>query len=292
MTYSGQWPAPAKPAQPGVYPLRPLRIGEILGHGIRIAGTNLILLVPLALVIGLAAAGIQIAILSAFGDLDTVASGRWVPLLRQPTQADTQQLFNLSRHVLLATAGGGILTLLVAPVLAAIAAAGVAQAATRRERNSAAVLARLRGRWGSILGTGLLAGACIALGLILLVVPGVVVAIVLLPAGPVAAVEGGRPAANLRRAARLTQGSRSRLFGITLLAALCGGGVVFVFTQVVGGLLRVGTGTGGYVTLQLAGAVIGAVTAAFTAAVTALLYVDLRMRREGLAEALARSVSR
>lgn len=291
MTYSGQWPAPVQPTQPGVYPLRPLRIGEILGHGIRIAGANLLLLAPLALVTGLAGAGIQIAVLSGFGDLETVASGRWAVLLQQPTQADVQQLTTLFWHVLLASAGGGILSIVTTPVLAAIAAAGVARAATRRERNTAAVLARLRGRWGSILGTGLLAGVCIALGLILLVVPGIVIAIALLPAGPVAAIEGGRPVANLRRAARLSQGSRGRLFGVSLLAALCGGGVGFVFTQVVGALLRVGTGTGGFVTLQLAGAVIGAVTAAFTAAVTALLYVDLRIRREGLAEALARSVS-
>ena len=291
MTYPGQWPAPARAAQPGGYPLRPLRIGEILGNGIRIAGANLVLLAPLALLTGLAGVGIQIAVLSGFGDLDTVASGRWTELLQDPTQANARQLVTLFWHLLLASVGGAVITYLIAPVLAAIASAAAARAATQRGRDSAAVLARLRGRWGVVLGTGLLAGACVVVGLMLLIVPGVVLAIVLLPAGPVAAIEGGRPLANLRRAAQLSQGFRGRLFGVSLLALLCVAGVGLVFAQVLAGLLRIGTDTGGYVILQLAGAVIGSVTSAFTAAVTALLYIDLRMRREGLAEALARSAS-
>ena len=292
MTYPSQWPAAAPPAQPGVYPLRPLRIGEILGHGIRIAWANAVLLVPLALVAGLVAAGIQLAVLAGFDELDTLASGRWATLLQQTTPADAQRLLTLSWHVLLASAAGGIVTLLVTPVLAGMAAGGVAESATRRGPQTAAVLTRLRGRWGTLVLTGLLAGGCVAVGLVLLVVPGVVLGVMLLPAGPVAALEGGRPLDNLRRAARLTQGMRGRLFGVSLLAALCAGGVGLVLTAVLGGVLRIGNDTGGYVALQLTGAVVGGFTAAFSAAVTALLYVDLRMRREGLAQALARSLSR
>jgi membrane-anchored glycerophosphoryl diester phosphodiesterase (GDPDase) len=112
----------------------------------------------------------------------------------------------------------------------------------------------------------------------------------------------------LRRSWRLTVGSWWRVFGILLLTA--------VIAVVAGGLLSTPFGLVGTVVAEALGggspddgtafrngllvsqaiANIGSVlastvTAPFTAAVTALLYIDLRIRREGLDVALARAAA-
>jgi membrane-anchored glycerophosphoryl diester phosphodiesterase (GDPDase) len=127
-------------------------------------------------------------------------------------------------------------------------------------------------------------------------------------AAPVLLLERVGVGRALRRSWRLTVGSWWRVFGILLLTA--------VIAVVAGGLLSAPFGLVGTVVAQALGggspadgtafrngllvsqaiANIGSVlastvTAPFTAAVTALLYIDLRIRREGLDVALARAAA-
>jgi hypothetical protein len=110
----------------------------------------------------------------------------------------------------------------------------------------------------------------------------------------------------LRRSWRLVAGSWWRCFGILVLGAIIAGainGLVQLPFSLLGnlaGALAGGTGDSGEVTtgLQISLAVTNlgsvlasSVTAPFTAALTALLYIDLRIRREGLDVALARAAA-
>jgi hypothetical protein len=100
-------------------------------------------------------------------------------------------------------------------------------------------------------------------------------------------LENERPSQALARSWRLVRRSFWRVFGITLLAgiivAIAGGILQLPFTFF-GAVL--GSGTGGTVILVIGAIAAGTVTRPITAGVTVLLYVDMRMRKEGLDLAL------
>jgi len=122
-------------------------------------------------------------------------------------------------------------------------------------------------------------------------------------AAPAVVLEGYGPRASLGRSWRLTRNSWWRVFGILLLCEL----IVLVATavlqvpfDVVRGLVHAGGSSGGLAAFtttsrtSVTGAIItalgvivaGSVTRPVIAGVQVLLYVDLRMRREGLDIAL------
>ncbi|MCK0113348.1 hypothetical protein MWU75_14455 [Ornithinimicrobium sp. F0845] len=119
--------------------------------------------------------------------------------------------------------------------------------------------------------------------------------------GPAAVVlEKAGPVTGLKRSWALTQGGQAwRVLGITLLAGI----VALLFSAMVGGLLGVLIGMlielfSGDVSTQyylqviidhLSTFLIGAIVTPFTAGVTALLYLDQRIRREGLDVGLVRA---
>lgn len=98
-----------------------------------------------------------------------------------------------------------------------------------------------------------------------------------------------------RRSAQLVRGSWWRVFGILVLVNV----IVWIITQVVavpfniptlvGGGLNDNTSFGALAISSLGGIVAGTITAPFSAAATALLYIDRRIRREGLDLELARA---
>jgi hypothetical protein len=100
-------------------------------------------------------------------------------------------------------------------------------------------------------------------------------------------LENERPARALARSWRLVTGSFWRVFGITLLAgiivAIAGAILQLPFT-VLGGLS--GSGMAETVIIVIGAIAAGTVTRPITAGVTVLLYVDMRMRKEGLDLAL------
>jgi hypothetical protein len=148
-------------------------------------------------------------------------------------------------------------------------------------------------------------------GLIALVaVPGVIAAtclsiwfaIMFRMAGPVVVLEREGARRSLGRSWRLVRGSFWRVFGITLLAALIvlvSTGVLQIPFSLLAGIVSGGSGSTSFMTGgslfgagsgSVAGLIIGAiggivagsVTRPISAGVAVLLYVDMRMRREGL----------
>lgn len=139
-----------------------------------------------------------------------------------------------------------------------------------------------------------------ALGLLALVIGAIYVGVLLSLATPAYVLEGGGIRAAMRRSRELVRGSWWRVLWVLLLAAvvtsIVSGVILFVPLTLVGASAGPGfvdTGgdlsTGTLVVVTLASIVAGTIVQPVQAGVTALLYVDRRMRKEGLDVALARA---
>lgn len=114
-------------------------------------------------------------------------------------------------------------------------------------------------------------------------------------AGPVVMLEPVGPIEAIRRSFELTRGFTMRNFGVVLVASLVVAAITVALSLPIGMLAGIFTVFNSQITV-LTGLVtvvseglIGAIAAPFSAAITVLLYVDLRMRKEGLDVALARA---
>ena len=285
------YPTPANPnfnaPQPGLYPLRPLRIGEIFSGAAKVAWRHILVLAPIGLMIGVLTSVVEFAVLNANGSLERFASGQLSTFNSQSTPAElNSQLSYFYSHVIPAIGASGLIGLIAAPVLAAIATPFAALGATSTVAPNSAGLARLQGRLIPIVGVAVLTALAVAVGSILLVVPGVIAWLMLLPVGPVAAMERSAVGDSLRRAAALSKGFKGRLFGIATLMSLIAGAIDYGASAILGQVISDSDPIRHLYLTQGISVIVGSFTLAWTAAVTAMLYIDIRMRREGLAQAL------
>jgi membrane protein implicated in regulation of membrane protease activity len=123
----------------------------------------------------------------------------------------------------------------------------------------------------------LVAAAGIAIGLFLLILPGVYLAVRWYFVPQTVVIDGRRRSEALARSGELVQGSWWRVFGIGLLTAL----VVGIPAQLIELPFEAGASGADSAALSLTGATIAQVLAApLIAIVSTLLYYDLRARRE------------
>jgi hypothetical protein len=132
-------------------------------------------------------------------------------------------------------------------------------------------------RLGSALGVALLSGIAIALGMVLLIVPGLILATMWAVAVPAAVIEERSSTAALNRSQELTSGRRWRVFFAYLVSLL----IMIVGGAVIEGVIELTAGEGS--TESTVGLwVFGALTQAFTASLAATLYYFLRREKEGV----------
>jgi hypothetical protein len=318
-------PGPYGPAatKPGVVPLRPLSLGEIydgaftaIRHNPKVMLGAATLVILVATVLGVLVAQLLVpAISSSFSSLAET----------DPELADLG-FDNLVAQTLASSLGISLTMLLAQPVVEGLLTVSVSQSVIGRKLSLGEVWERLRGRVGRLIGWALLralAGAVLTFAwfflLILLVAlvaeqsPGAAVGIGLLLGigylvllvwlgvrvglvAPALALEGSGLGSTIARAWRLTRGSFWRLFGIYLLAMIIVGAVSYIITIPISLIAGVVGGTGGsteafttatVVSSVLSSVISAAITTIFMASVVALLYIDVRMRREGLDVQLA-----
>ncbi len=302
----------------GLVPLRPLTIGEIYDGAIRairgnprtMAGFAAVVVAVFSLLTLLpqAAALTQLAASGVFDD----------DFAQTATLSDLKQVLGSTGLTLaLAVFEYVVGTALVSSLLViAVDAAVRGRAISPRE-----LLARGRRRIPAVLGLSLViiviaplvTVLCLLPGVLLaiaspglglaagLLVLGLVVAVVLTAmlilsrwavAAPVLLLEDTTIRTALRRSARLVKGSAWRVFGISLLTAIIVAIIRQIF-QVPFGFIadlagpQAGTGSFSQTVVQLlilnAGSIVaGAICLPFSGGVSALLYLDLRIRREGL----------
>ncbi|MEU1423753.1 hypothetical protein [Kitasatospora sp. NPDC005751] len=302
------WGAPVSP-KPGIIPLRPLGLGEILDGAVSTIRTHwrttLGLSLGVAVVEQAAVTGTQLTVRGDTGDLTPVISA----------------LVSLPVTMLLSVVAAALLTMVVSRAI-------LGQSATIRDawRDARPRLLQLTGLTllTALIGAGVvlvgfapmigylltgadepaIAGLLFVVGLLSIPVA-IWIWIQLSLAAPALMLEKQGVITALSRSRRLVRGSWWRLFGINLLSQVLAGivaGIISVPFTIVGLALgfddlvgQVDAGdpatlpTAVLITTAIAGVIASTVTIPFTATIGVLLYVDQRIRREALDIELARA---
>ncbi|GLX42140.1 membrane protein [Streptomyces roseochromogenus] len=312
--HPGGWGGPPAAAKPGVIPLRPLGLGEILDGAVSTLRGHWRPVLSISLVV---AALSQIALL--FVQRATMGSAV-ITTDRTPSAEETSRLLGdtallYGAEYYLEILGLFLVTALLAPVVshAVLGRSSTLPATLRTVRPLAPRLAGLI----ALLLLGALAAAVLPVlpgilaGSAGLAVLGVPVSMVLLAwfyvtfvlAPPALVLERGSVTASLKRSAKLVRGSWWRIFGISLLTwllrGITSGIIVMPFAAVAlfltpggfGSLLDGSAEMGwSFLIITAIGSVVAAtVTLPMQTGVTTLLYVDQRIRREALDLELARA---
>lgn len=316
-TPPGYGPPPA--ARPGVIPLRPLGLGELLDGAVSTMRKHW------KVQLGLTAA-VVLAITLAQG------VGTWMFVRdsgmldenffsTEPLAEETDPFGSAGAQVIQGL--GMVAGLLAQTVLAGLLTVVVARAVLGRDVSPREAWAQVRPRIWRLIGLSILVplatfgllvlAVLVPLGLYAAGLPdvpaialGAVLVVTAIPAAvwlwvrfsvaaPAMVLEKAGIRTALRRSTRLVRRSWWRTFGILLLVQLMAQlissvlAMPFLIAAFALGFLVEGGAVWFFVMIMVGGAVASLVTYPFTAGVTALLYVDLRMRREGLDLALARS---
>ncbi len=298
-------------AKPGIVPLRPLTLGEIFDGAFGAIRHNPRVMLGMTSLVVVAATILGALIGYAF-------SGYVADLFFSlPADAGLGGLENDFAAMYSNLYGAALATSLATPVVSGLLTVSIGQSVIGRKATVAEVWKQVGRRAWFLIGFSLLLGLAwvvlltlvvlvvavgfavtTALGVVLIVVaiPGVVVLGVWVStrtalAPPALALEGQPFWATVRRAWRLTRGGFWRLLGIILLASVAMSFVSQIlltpFSLVGGILLGVGQGFFGNALMTLGFALATIASALFLGSVVALLYIDARMRREGLDVELA-----
>jgi hypothetical protein len=303
------WGPPPSAPKPGIVPLRPLGVGELLDGALSLIRSNPRTVLGLAAVISAVSALIQTA-------------GLWISLryleTMTPVVGSADEVDIAAELTTLATGSiAQIIPALVAGFLQVLASGLfivlVGAAVLGRRLDASQTWATLRPRLlrlvgvtliisvGGLLAVGLMIGSIVALAFAIgpwAALPGVVIGlggtillvyayVKLAVASPALVMEGTGVLTSLSRSWVLVRRSWWRVLGILILAAVITSLLTTVVTVPVTLIATLVSGfsesllptvfASGVATL-----VAGIITLPFSAAVTGLLYIDLRMRREAL----------
>lgn len=276
---------------PGVIPLRPLLLGEILEGAVATLRKNA------GVVFGASAA---VAVISAVvyfcADLWLLNATEPAPVIDADASPEVvaEQLLDQLQDSLPQFAVVGLITLLIQTFLAGLLTVVVGRAVLGQSIGLRQAWEELKPRAVSLLGVTLVVAVAVMVGLLLLILPGVWLYALLSLATPALVLERGRVGAALRRSVELVRYSWWRVFGVLVVGVLITWAVSYLiqwpFSLAVDpGAVERGYTTGELAVRELGGAVARTITVPFTAAVTALLYIDQRLRRENLGDELARA---
>ena len=314
------WPSQPQAPKPGVIPLRPLGVGELLDGAFTSIRRN-----PRA-TLGIAALLLTVsAVITTTVSLLLVHYVGTVTLPEPGQQLTDAQATHLLKRILEVLAPiaavSAVLAFIVDTVLTGLLTVVIGRLVLGHKITAGEAWRIARPRMPALVGVTLLiplillgVWAAYAIVLVLVAVahaPGALIgilavlggiaaivltiwfAIMFRMAGPAVVLEREGPARALARSWRLVRGSFWRVLGITLLASLIvvvTAGVLQIpfglFAALAGGgsslLPSTGGSVAGILISAVGGVVAGAVARPISAGVAVLLYVDLRMRREGL----------
>jgi hypothetical protein len=134
-------------------------------------------------------------------------------------------------------------------------------------------------RLGAAILVAIVMALGIGVGMVLLIVPGLILATMWAVAIPSATIERTDVGASLSRSSALTRGRRWRVFGALLVAGLISVAAGAIIGGIGGAVIMTGVGPG---VLKIAVWIVTSMTQAFSACVTATLYYFLRREKEGV----------
>ena len=147
----------------------------------------------------------------------------------------------------------------------------------RRPESTATVATALR-RALPLLGVYILFGLGVAVGSLLLIVPGLILFVMWIVAGACVVVERTGIIASFGRSRALTKGSRWQIVGIFVVLLLANVVVIMVLAAITGGSAFA---LGRSQSFVVANAIYGAIATLFDAVVLGAIYVELRTVKEG-----------
>ncbi|MFD3549587.1 glycerophosphoryl diester phosphodiesterase membrane domain-containing protein [Streptomyces sp. NPDC058655] len=314
----GQWGRPPA-AKPGVIPLRPLGLGEILDGAVSTMRTHWRSVLPVTLVV---ATVIQIVSLLVqkflMADLVVTTDPERAPDLSQ-TIDDLGSSLSLTAVTTVIQILGTIVATAMLTMIYSRAVLGRGSSVSAAWRDARPQLPRLIGLTlllalgfvavaAVLLGAALLAEGTTAALLVLLLIPFLFALTLWLGisfslASPALMLERTTVRKAFGRSWKLVKGSWWRILGITLLTGLITTVIgwiiigpltaigIFAFGGGVDGLMdgSAGTAWGTLILAGIGGIIAQTITMPISAGVTVLLYVDQRIRREGLDLELARA---
>jgi hypothetical protein len=309
--------------RPGIVPLRPIGLGEIYDGAFQAIRAN-----P-GTMIGISAIVIAVTTLLTAGPQAAALAGLDDGALAAGTTPTAQELAGPIATTFSALLVPALVQSLAVTVLTGLLIVAVSGAVLGRRTPPGALWKRTRRRIPGLIGIAVLTVLVPLLVSLVLAAPGVAVAVagstglgILLAvigvlaslpvavllyvrwsmAAPAMLLEEQPLVASLRRSWRLVAGSTWRVLGILLLTTIMVAflaGIISVPFSLAGGVagalaadgdsLGFGSSLAQVLLAGLGQIISGAVLYPFTAAVTALLYIDLRMRREGLDVELIRA---
>ncbi len=313
--------------KPGIVPLRPLTLGEIYDGAFSAVRHNPAVMLGLAMLVLLVATVVGVLVGQLLVPAFTRLWGPIFDDPAVQDAGVTMGITTGSIAQLYASASGlGLTTLLAGPVVNGVLTVSISRSVLGDKASVREVWGRVAPRvwvlvgWSLLLTVGFLVLAVVLVFVVVAVVAGVaqvsgagagLLALVLavgvvgvlawlwirlLLVPPALALEGAGLGSTIKRAWLLTRGSFWRALGIYLLANV----IVWFIAQVISvpltflGMALAGTqagaeaATGPLLVVSILVTVISsAIQTIFVAGVVALLYIDLRMRREGLDVQLA-----
>ncbi|KOX22320.1 hypothetical protein ADL05_04525 [Nocardiopsis sp. NRRL B-16309] len=326
---AGHGGVPGRPPQaprPGVVPLRPMTVGDLLNGAFSLIRHN-----PKTFV------GVSIIVMAIASIVSSIGFGGYMSdygrvvdqLMADPSAVDTDDPFPFSTWSIVALYGGSLISYAGTIVLTGLLTCAIGLAVLGRKLSPSQAWAAAKPRLGAVAGLALLQLAIffglsvIVIGLIAL---GFVLGFALLSSGadaagavvmvvtvligllgglvlaawisvriyfamPIVVLERLSPTSALARSWRLTRGSWWRVLGILLLTMLLVGVVSqllttpFTLLSVVPAFVFPGEAwvpVAAGAVIYVGTVLISSFTTPFTVGVSTLLYIDLRMRREGL----------
>jgi hypothetical protein len=174
---------------------------------------------------------------------------------------------------------GGLIAVLIAAVLQAATARAAALAVIGDPVEVQTSYRYGFRRLGSVILISLLVGVIVAVGFLLLIVPGIIFLVFLSVSIPALIVEDRRGTGALGRSWNLVQGEFWHAFAVVFVAAI----LVGIVSGIIGSI-----GGREWVIRWIFTAIAQILTAPYAALVSILLYVDLRARKEALSAATLR----
>ncbi|MGY0067762.1 hypothetical protein ACWZEH_13220 [Streptomyces sp. QTS137] len=323
-SWGGGWGGPPPAAKPGVIPLRPLGVGEILDGAVSTMRTHWRTVLGIALTVAVLTEIVAVLVQGFFLDSSSAAAlGDPSATLDELTAAMGDSLLN-SGVIFVVTLIGTVAATALLTTVTSRAVLGTSVTAAEAWRDARPQILRLFGlicllllitllviTVGAVPGLLMTAtvggGGAVALTVLGIIGAGLVALWLMIRyslASPTLMLEKQGVLKALSRSAKLVRGSWWRIFGIQLLATIIANVVASIiiipFTFIaaaltgdgVTGFLNSAGGDIGWTFLVITGigAVIGAmITYPITAGVTVLLYIDQRIRREALDLELGRA---
>jgi hypothetical protein len=286
--------------KPGVIALRPLNIGDILDGAITAIRRHALLVLGVGAVVAVITAAITFVVQKyALANLADFAST--VELGPAATEAELRNaLFGTFGDAFLVLISSTLVSTFLLTVTTGLMAAVMGRAALGREVTFGIAWREVQPRLLPLLGVAFVYALLSTIGVMLCIIPGVLVWVFWALAAPALVLEHGTFREAFARSVKLISGAFWRVLGVLLLARI----IESIFENIIQIPFSLGSGvfsqmfnpgkvavpSTGDLLLASAGQIIaGTIAIPFVALVTVIVYLDQRMRREGMDIELARA---